>query len=67
MNCPKCSSCNVVKDGKTVSGYQSYRCKDCKKKFSESGLTGGRPTIFDKQMTGYERLKRHYRKKEGGE
>lgn len=29
--CPNCSSCNVVKNGHTKKGIQTYKCNDCKR------------------------------------
>lgn len=33
MNCPRCNSTEIVKNGKLSSGNQSYRCKSCDKQF----------------------------------
>ena len=40
LNCPACNSESVIKHGKR-NGYQRYLCKDCRKKFSDSGNTQG--------------------------
>ena len=32
--CPNCSSCNVVKNGHTKKGIQTYKCNDCKRRFN---------------------------------
>lgn len=29
MNCPKCKSENIIKNGKDAKGQQRYKCKDC--------------------------------------
>ena len=40
LNCPACNSESVIKQGKR-NGYQRYLCKDCRKKFHDSGNTKG--------------------------
>lgn len=40
LNCPACDSESIIKQGKR-NGYQRYMCKDCRKKFSDSGNTKG--------------------------
>ena len=39
MNCPHCFGLNVVKNGHTKSGVQTYKCKDCGKRFNDLTLT----------------------------
>ncbi len=39
MTCYRCGSDNVVMNGKTQSGEQRYRCKDCGKSFHTSEIT----------------------------
>lgn len=41
VNCPYCESEKVVKNG-SRSGYQRYRCGDCRKQFSSEGNLHGR-------------------------
>ncbi|MBD2546424.1 MULTISPECIES: IS1/IS1595 family N-terminal zinc-binding domain-containing protein [Planktothricoides] len=33
MNCPRCGSKNVVKNGYTSSGKQNFKCKHCSRHF----------------------------------
>jgi insertion element IS1 protein InsB len=33
INCPKCSSVSIVKNGKTAKRKQRYLCKDCRRQF----------------------------------
>lgn len=40
MNCPKCTSDNLKKNGKGRKGQQCYRCQECGKKFSEAVALG---------------------------
>ena len=36
MNCPNCSSNNIVKNGSIASGKQKFMCKDCGSQFVEN-------------------------------
>lgn len=36
MNCPKCNSSNIVKNGHTHYGKQRFRCQECKRQFVEN-------------------------------
>ncbi len=38
MECPKCYSINIVKDGK-YNTYQKYKCGDCNRQFSERSFS----------------------------
>ena len=49
LNCPACSSEQVVKIGKR-NGYQRYLCRGCRKAFQDSGNTAGRR--FPPEVTG---------------
>ncbi len=49
LRCDKCGSLHFIKNGKTPSGQQRYRCKDCHKTF---GVTNG--TIFYYSKFSYE-------------
>ena len=40
VQCPVCDSDSVIKQGRR-NGYQRYLCKDCRKKFHDSGNTTG--------------------------
>jgi transposase-like protein len=33
MNCPKCNSEYILKNGRTRSGKQNFKCRDCVRKF----------------------------------
>ncbi|MFC2665816.1 MAG: IS1 family transposase [Prevotella histicola] len=33
IQCPHCHSNNIVKSGKSSTGKQRYRCKNCRKHF----------------------------------
>jgi len=33
MNCPKCNSENIIKNGSIHNGKQKYACKDCNRQF----------------------------------
>ncbi len=33
ITCPKCSSLNIIKNGKTAQQKQRYLCKDCRRQF----------------------------------
>ena len=41
VDCPHCESKEVIKKGQR-NGYQRYECKDCRRKFSDSGNTFAR-------------------------
>lgn len=64
MTNPQCPHCNgtTVKNGKTQSGFQRYKCKSCDKRFSESGYSDGRPPEGDRALTNAEKQKRWYEK-----
>ena len=36
MNCPKCDSTQVVKNGHTHYGKQRFRCQECRRQFVEN-------------------------------
>ena len=42
VNCPYCHHDKVVKNGKNANGKQTYRCKDCGKRFLHTGQVAGR-------------------------
>ena len=44
VNCPYCASSEVVKNGKSPTGNQRYRCKPCGKSFLDTGAVHGRKT-----------------------
>jgi len=44
--CPHCGSGNFIKHGKTSLGRQRYRCRECRKTFSE---TTGTPFMYSKK------------------
>ena len=50
-DCPYCCSTNVVKNGHTKTGIQTYKCKDCNKRFND--LTG---TVFSGTHLTYEHI-----------
>ena len=33
MNCPKCNSKNIVKNGSIHNGKKKFKCKDCGRQF----------------------------------
>lgn len=33
LTCPSCTSCKIVKNGKTYYGKQNHKCKDCNRQF----------------------------------
>ena len=35
ISCPNCQSIHIVKNGHTKTGVQTYKCKDCKKRFND--------------------------------
>jgi transposase-like protein len=56
-----CPHCNHPKTHK--HGDRRRKCPACGKTFSlDKKSENGRPTIGDRPMTGYERLKRHLKK-----
>ena len=36
MNCPKCNSTEIVKNGRTHYGKQRFRCQACQRQFVEN-------------------------------
>lgn len=51
VNCPYCSSINIVKNGHTKTGIQTYKCKECSKRFND--LTN---TVFSGTHLNYEQI-----------
>lgn len=50
-NCPYCCSTKIVKNGHTKTGIQTYKCKDCSRRFND--LTG---TVFCGTHLTYEQI-----------
>lgn len=51
-DCPKCGSKNVVKNGHDKNKVQTYKCKDCKKKFNScTGTTIAHTKLNYEQLT----------------
>jgi hypothetical protein len=36
MNCPKCNSTEIVKNGRTHYAKQRFRCQECRRQFVEN-------------------------------
>lgn len=51
IKCPYCSTLHIVKNGHTKLGVQTYKCKECNKRFND--LTS---TIFAKSHLSYEQI-----------
>jgi len=49
--CPYCSSISIVKNGHTKAGIQTYKCKECSKRFTD--LTN---TVFSGTHLNYEQI-----------
>ncbi len=49
--CPHCHGCNVIKNGHTKDNVQTYKCKDCGKRFNDLTLT-----IFAASRLTYEQI-----------
>lgn len=49
--CPFCHSLCIVKNGHTKAGVQTYKCKDCNKRFNDLTLT-----IFSNSHLTYEQI-----------
>ena len=60
--CPHCGHSPCQRHGKTRAGTQRWRCPQCLKAHSESGLMG-RPSIGNRPMTAAERMRRSRKKK----
>ncbi len=54
MNCPRCSSENIVKNGNTIYGRPKFMCKDCRKQFVENPdirkITDEKKLLTDKML-----------------
>jgi transposase-like protein len=67
MNCPKCNSDRVKKNGKNNSGTQKWYCNECAHPYSEGDNPQHRPPVNGVAMTDKERAKNYYwRKKKRG-
>lgn len=51
IGCPHCHSFSIVKNGHTKIGVQTYKCKDCMKRFNDLTLT-----IFSSSHLTYEQI-----------
>lgn len=51
VTCPYCNCSNIVKNGHTKTGIQTYKCKDCNKRFND--LTD---TVFSGTHLTYEQI-----------
>lgn len=51
IHCPHCFGFKVVKNGHTKAGVQTYKCKDCNKRFNDLTLT-----IFSNSHLTYEQI-----------
>ncbi len=47
MNCPKCNCESSVKCGRDGNGFQRFRCKACRVKFTEPHALAGRQTSME--------------------
>jgi transposase-like protein len=69
MNCPKCNSDRVKKNGQNKSGTQKWYCNECDHPYSEGDNPQHRPPINGvSAMTDAERAKNYYwrkKKREG--
>lgn len=54
LNCPRCSSYNFHKNGKYGSGKQRYKCRDCKKIFTENPAFLTSSLVLPKDITATE-------------
>ena len=41
VGCPHCHNAKVVKNGRNAKGKQTYRCKNCRKRFLRTGQFAG--------------------------
>ena len=55
MNCPKCNSQDIVKNGSIHTGKQKYACKDCGRQFVENPQNKNQP-IPDETINIIEKL-----------
>lgn len=49
--CPHCGSFSIIKNGHTKNGVQTYKCKECSKRFND--LTN---TVFSQIHLTYEQI-----------
>lgn len=54
LNCPDCQSQNIIRFGKTTGGYARFRCKDCKRTFSEAPERGPTPEFKEQVLAAYQ-------------
>jgi transposase-like protein len=52
--CPDCQSENVIRHGRTHSGYQRYRCKPCQGTFSDAPRRGHTPEFKEQVLAAYQ-------------
>jgi len=63
MNCPKCNSEYILKNGRTRSGKQNFKCRDCGRQFvmtprhqpiSSATIMVDRSTFIRKDISGWD-------------
>ncbi len=52
--CPDCQSENVIRHGRTQTGYQRYRCKRCQGTFSHAPERGHTPQFKQQVLAAYQ-------------
>jgi transposase-like protein len=61
--CPHCQLTNIKKNGKSKTGNQKYKCKDCGKYWEDTLNFKGRPLINDCPLTPAQRAKNYRQRK----
>ncbi len=52
--CPDCQSENVIRHGRTQTGYQRYRCKPCQATFSDAPQRGHTEAFKQQVLAAYQ-------------
>ena len=54
ITCPDCQGTEVIRHGRTQTGYQRYLCKRCQATFSEAPERGHPPVFKEQVLAAYQ-------------
>jgi insertion element IS1 protein InsB len=54
VTCPDCRSEAIIRFGKTTNGYPRYRCKDCRRTFSDAPERGHTERFKQRVLASYQ-------------
>ncbi len=54
LTCPDCQGQNVIRFGRTTGRHPRYRCKDCRRCFSDAPERGHSPQFKEQVLAAYQ-------------